>query len=79
MGLFDRKFTGHSIRRPPKKCSVCRKPLRSEMIKDKVKWSEREARSSEYCECERCLCNILDGSREPGVCDECKAKSDAKQ
>lgn len=81
MGLFDRRMTGHSMKRPPKKCTECRKPLRSEMTKDGVKWG---ARSSEevaalYCQCPRCLHNIIDGSREPGVCDECKDKGDVEQ
>jgi hypothetical protein len=77
MGLFDTKFTGHSMKRPPKKCSVCRKPLTSQAAG--IKWSEREARKDEYCQCERCLHNILEGDRKPWVCDECKAKSDAEQ
>lgn len=56
----------------PKKCTVCGKKLRSEMTKDNVKWSEREQRSAEYCQCKRCLHNIIDADEKPWVCDECK-------
>lgn len=68
----DRKFTGHSMKRPPKKCTVCRKPL--SYIQAKIKWSEREARKNEICQCERCLHKLMD--RTPGVCEECKAREE---
>lgn len=54
------------MKRPPKKCSVCHKPLQSYAIID--------VKINDTCQCRRCLCNILESKREPGVCDECKAE-----
>jgi len=68
--LGSRRMGGHSIQRPPKLCTVCRKPLTS--MQAKIKWSEKEARKDEVCQCERCLHNRIEGSREPSVCAECK-------
>lgn len=59
------RFTGHSIKRPPKKCNVCRKPI-----------SHVDARVSKEleCQCERCLHKFLDRDRTPGLCDACKVE-----
>jgi len=59
------RYTGHSMKRPPKKCSVCRKPIVPQLLQ-----------SQGRCECERCICNILEGKREPSVCEDCKSKKE---
>ncbi len=57
------RFGGHSSKRPPKKCTVCHKPLLPQML---------TLNPQCRCECKRCLHNIIEGKREPGVCDDCK-------